>query len=167
MVNNEPLRSEIFCCEECDYKSSERGDLKMHKKNNHIEEPIPAVYAEVTRTTQKTFIKPPTPVLEKRRKNKSKYLEKPKILLVADSVGRNIDYRQVEKASNVRIRTRKAYSSVSNRSARWPALNVTDVTKQEINNTAHEDNYDVLMLSAPTVDITNLDTAKVKASDNI
>ena len=65
------------------------------------------------------------------------------------------------------IRTRKAYSSVSNKSARWPALNVTDVTNQKLNNTAHEDNYEVLMLSAPTVDITNLDTAKVKASDNI
>ena len=97
---------------------------------------------------------------------KSKYLMKQKVLLVADSVGRNVELNKIEKSENIRIRTVKAYSSVRNKSAKWPELNVADVTKRELSATLHGDKYDMLLLSAPTVDITNLDTSKLKPSDN-
>ena len=109
----------------------------------------------------------PLPKASIQQRKKSKYLQKPKVLFIADSVGRNVEFRKVEKASNVRITTKKAYSSVKNKNARWPELNVTDVTRKEVNNVAHGDNYDVLVLSAPTVDITNLDTMNFKASENL
>ena len=101
------------------------------------------------------------------RKRKSKYLQKTKVLFIADSVGRNVEFSKLERTSNVRITTKKAYSSVKNKNAKWPELNVMDVTRKEVNNVAHGDDYDVVVLSAPTVDITNLDTVNVKASENI
>ena len=107
------------------------------------------------------------PEIKEPKKRKTKYLEKSKVLFIADSVGRNVDFRKLEKASNVRIRTRRAYSSVFNTTARWPEMNVTDVIKHEVNKVSNEDKYDVLVMSAPTVDITNLDTAQVKATDNV
>ena len=101
------------------------------------------------------------------KRNKSKYLQKTKVLYIADSVGRNVEFRKLERASNVRITTKKAFSSVKNVNARWPESNFTDVTRNELNNVAHGDDYNVVVLSAPTVDITNLDTVNVKASENI
>ena len=64
------------------------------------------------------------------RKRKSKYLQKTKVLFIADSVGRNVEFRKLERASNVRITTKKAYSSVQNKNAKWPELNVTDIKKR-------------------------------------
>ena len=107
------------------------------------------------------------PEIKEPKKRKTKYLEKSKVLFIADSVGRNVDFRKLEKASNVRIRTRRAYSSVFNTTTRWPEINVPDVIKHEVNKVTNEDKYDVLVMSAPTVDITNLDTAQVKATDNV
>ena len=100
------------------------------------------------------------------KRRDTKFLQKPKILFVADSVGRNVQFNRLERATNIRIKTAKAYSSFEHKSARWPKLNVTDVTKKELTKNQYNDEYDALVLSAPTVDVTNLDTAKLKPSDN-
>ena len=60
------------------------------------------------------------------------------------------------------IKTSKAYSSGFDKAAKWPEYNFTDVVKKELGNKA----YDCLVMSAPTVDITNLDTSKLSQSDN-
>ena len=98
---------------------------------------------------------------------KTVYMKKPKVLFVADSVGRNVNFNKLERATNTRIKSTKAYSSENHNAARWPEKNVTDVTKKELAKNVHNDGIDVLVLSAPTVDVTNLDTSKLRPSDNI
>ena len=65
------------------------------------------------------------------------------------------------------MKTAKAYSSVENANARWPKKNLTTVTKAALANTSHEDEFTHLVVAAPSVDITNLDTSKLKSTDNI
>ena len=45
------------------------------------------------------------------KKGNSKYLQKPKILYIGDSVGQNADVVFLERETQSRIRTKKAYSS--------------------------------------------------------
>ena len=108
----------------------------------------------------------PPPPKNANKRRKSKYQLKPKVLLVTDSLGRDIEYNKIERSENIRIRTVKAYSSVENKSARWPQLNVMDMVQQEVSNTPHGDGYDYLILSAPTVDITNVDTTNFSPSES-
>ena len=61
-----------------------------------------------------------------------------------------------------RIKTVPAYSSVYNSSARWPEHNFTDVVNNALENPGR-DNFDVLIMSAPTVDIS---TANLNPLDN-
>ena len=90
---------------------------------------------------------------------------KPKVLYVADSVGHTTSANQLEEFSNTRIRTARAYSSVFDKRARWPKQNFTDVVKNNLKNHGRQQ-YDVLVMSAPTVDISNLDTSKLQPTDN-
>ena len=48
--------------------------------------------------------------------------------------------------------------------ARWPGSNFTDVARHALQNPGR-DEVDVLVLAAPTVDISNLDTSKLKPTD--
>ena len=93
-------------------------------------------------------------------------MKKPKFLHVGDSFGPNIEFNKLEKAGKCRIRTVKAYSAVVNTNSKFPHKNVTDVTAAALNNTMNDDEYSGLVLSAPTVDITNLDTSKLSPGDN-
>ena len=72
----------------------------------------------------------------------------------------------MEKETKTRIKTRKAYSSARDNTARWPKKNVSDVAPEALVNTFEEDEFTHLVLAAPTVDITNLDTSKITTSDN-
>ena len=63
---------------------------------------------------------------------KTAYLQKPKILYIGDSVASNVHFASLEKATKGRIKTVKAYSSVSDSKARWPAKNVTDVASKAL-----------------------------------
>ena len=45
-------------------------------------------------------------------------------------------------------------------------MNATEVTTKELSKNLHGDEFDVVILSAPTVDITNLDTSNLNPSDN-
>ena len=73
----------------------------------------------------------------------------------------------MEKIANCRIRTQKAYGSIFDVNARWPQKNITDVTNEALNNTRVDDPFSTLILSAPTDDISNLDTSKLEKNDNI
>ena len=89
-------------------------------------------------------------------RKKSTYLRKPKTLYVADSVGSSLSLREIEKHQNLRIKSERAYTSVFSKKARWPKQNYTDVVKSRLQNPGREQ-FEVLVISAPTADITNLD----------
>ena len=99
-------------------------------------------------------------------KRESKYLSKPRILYVGDSVAQNIDPRIIEKNTGSRLTTAKAYSSIEDNRSRWPRKNVQEVTNKHLDGVSKEDKFAHLILGAPTVDITNLNTSGVKPEDN-
>ena len=96
---------------------------------------------------------------------KSRFNSKPKILYVADSVGHTASLRKIETACNARVVSDWAYSSVPDPCARWQELNFKDVVEQKLKNSGRE-NFDTLVMSAPTVDISNLDTSRLKSNDS-
>ena len=83
-------------------------------------------------------------------------------MLIGDSIAHNANFRDVEWFTNSTLKTSKAYSSVWDKDARFKHLNVTDVAKNELGK-AH---FDHLVLAAPTVDISNMDTSNVKPEDS-
>ena len=102
----------------------------------------------------------------KRRPSKvSSFNSKPKVLYAADSVGHSASAKILEEYSGSRIKTVRAYSSVYDEKARWPERNFTDVVKANLENPGREP-FDVVVMAAPTVDITNLDTSKLQQSDS-
>ena len=107
----------------------------------------------------------PRPAHYKRKK--SRFLQKPKVLYVGDSVAHNAYFANIEIETNSRIKTTKAYSSVRDGSARWPHKNITEVSQVALTNTHEEDDFSHLILGAPTVDISNLDTTKINPGQNI
>ena len=60
----------------------------------------------------------------------------------------------------------KTYSSVYTAKAKWPKRNMVDVTPAAVIDTREDDEYTHIVLNAPTVDITNLDTSKLTPTDN-
>ena len=96
-----------------------------------------------------------------RKKRKTKFLQKPKILYVGDSIAQNADIALIEKETQTRIRSKKAYSSIKDNGARWPNKNIKDVTQEALTDTFEEDKFTHLIIAAPTVDITNMDTSKL------
>ena len=83
--------------------------------------------------------------------------------MVGDSVAHNTNFRIVEKVTNSTIKTAKAYSSTWNERARFKHSNVTKVVKDEL----EKSNFDHLVIAAPTVDITNLNTKNANKEDSI
>ena len=120
----------------------------------------PPTKTKPVRATSSTTIKP-----ELKAKSKSVFLSKPKLLYITDSVGHTAAIRNVEIGQNCRVRTGRAYSSVHNLNARWPERNFRDVVNYALKHPGRE-NFDVLVMSAPTVDITNLNTSKLQTSEN-
>ena len=117
-----------------------------------------------TKTTPSEQV-PPKKIARGNPVTKSSFNSRPKILYAADSVGRTASLKNLENLTNSRIRTAHAYSSVHDFNAKWPEQNFTDVVNYALKNPGLE-NYDVLVLSAPTVDITNMDTSKLSPLDN-
>jgi hypothetical protein len=101
---------------------------------------------------------------ESQPKQKSIFMSKPKVLYVGDSVGHTASMQQVEEGNFCRMKTARAYSSVYNKEARWPKYNFTDIVKYALDNPGRE-KFDMLVMSAPTVDITNIDTSNVAQKD--
>ena len=102
-----------------------------------------------------------------RKMRGSAFLRKSKVLFIGDSVGHNTEFGELEWATKCRMRTVKAYSSAKNGTARWPSKNFADVTPPALWDTREDDPYTHLVLSAPTVDISNLDTSKLTDNDNL
>ena len=71
----------------------------------------------------------------------------------------------LEMFQGCRIKTARAYSSKFDNKAKWPKHNFSDVVKNALKNPGRE-KVDVLVMSAPTVDITNFDTSKLQPSDD-
>ena len=101
------------------------------------------------------------------KKKKSSYLQKPKVLVIGDSVTHSANFAHIERQTNTRIKSTKAYSTVKDERARYPIKNFTDVTPAELYNTHEEDEFSHLILGAPSVDISNLDTKSLKPTDSI
>ena len=94
---------------------------------------------------------------------KQTYFEsKPPVLFVGDSVGHNTNFRTLEIVTNTTIKTARAYSSSKDIIAKFPEKNMMDVTEKEL----EKREFDHLVLTAPTVDITNIDTSKFKPNDD-
>ena len=70
--------------------------------------------------------------------------------------------RKVEIGTRSTIKTAKAYSSIYDDAAKYKHKNILDVTKKEL----EEASFNHLVMAAPTVDISNLNTKNVRAKDN-
>ena len=97
------------------------------------------------------------------RQKKTEYQRKQRLLLVGDSLAHNTNFNKLEVVTNTTIKSAKAYSSVFDNSARFKHQNVTDVAKKELAKAP----FKHLVLAAPTVDISNLNTDNVRAKDNV
>ena len=100
---------------------------------------------------------------QRRNKKKNEYQRRSRVLLVGDSIAHNSQVRKIEVVTDTTIKTAKAYSSVFDQSARFKHQNINDVTKKELRDAP----FDHVVLAAPTVDISNLNTENVKATDNV
>ena len=69
----------------------------------------------------------------------------------------------LEVVTNTTIKTAKAYSSAWDNHARFKEQNIMDVTITELKKSS----FNQLVIGAPTVDISNLNTEKVRANDNV
>ena len=150
MVNadvKEPTRSEIFCCEDCDYKSSERSQLKRHKNEVHIQEPTPSVspsYADVAKNTRKTVIQP----------NKTPFIpRKKKVLWVGDSHSNNLDKEVFETYTESEIDMVTAYTVDADEDAKYKDKNLMAIVPKEL----EKKKVDVLVLQSGCNEISNLD----------
>ena len=70
-------------------------------------------------------------------------------------------FREVEKITNTTIKT-AGFSSTWEDNSRFRNHNLTNVSKQELK----KKHYDHLVISAPTVDISNLKTDNLKPNDD-
>ena len=113
----------------------------------------PRVPAAPRPTSQTT----PTSSSTKYRSSNTQFMQQPKVLYVGDSVGHTANLRIVEKSLKLRIKSAKAYSSTKDDAAKWPTKNFNDVVSHNLKNPGNEE-FNILVMSAPTVDITNIDT---------
>ena len=146
---------------------------KQKKKSSILKKPEPTSIPSSKATPAKSPCEPKPkstpapskPSIEPSMKPKSLFLSKPKVLYVGDSVGHTANMKILEKDNNCRLRTARAYSSVYDDAARWPEYNFTDIVNYNLGNPGREE-YEMLVMSAPTVDITNLDTTGLAPSGN-
>ena len=80
------------------------------------------------------------------------------ILYVGDSLGHGANLKYLETSIKCRIESVRAYSSVMDENARWPSKNFTDVVTQYLRG---REPFNIVVMSAPTVDITNLNTKRL------
>ena len=107
----------------------------------------------------------PRPGRPSQSRKSTKFLRKFKTLYVTDSVGSSVSLREIELEQGCRIKTARAYTSVHNSMAKWPKLNFTDVVNDSLKNPGRED-IEVLVMSAPTVDVTNQNTHIEQTASN-
>ena len=86
--------------------------------------------------------------------------KKLKVLYTYDEVGHAANVKELEKLTNCRIDTAAAINSIYDRREKLPHKNFTDVVTKVLEKPVN-DKYDVVITSAPTADISKLDTRKV------
>ena len=65
-------------------------------------------------------------------KRRNQYLSKPRVLYVGDSIAHNVNLKHIESKTSFRMTKKKAYNSIYDDRARWPAQNIYDVTKNAL-----------------------------------
>ena len=70
-------------------------------------------------------------------------------MYVGDSIAHNVNFPHIENKTSTRIRTKKAYSVVFDKDAKYPQKNVEDVTRAALEDTPSEDKYRQLVIGAP------------------
>ena len=191
IAKQETFKAELSQILKSLFENQEKLDKKLSLVLKCIGNPMVAqpTHTETTKTdTPQPSSPPPQPTLQslvlspsssptsspttsakqhQRRRKKTKYLQKSKILYVGDSVAQNANVPFLEKESNTRIRTKKAYSAVNDKAARFPNESFADVVPAALAETHHDDQYSHLVLAAPTIDVTNIDASEVSIDDNI
>ena len=81
-----------------------------------------------------------------------------RILYVGDSIGHGANLKYLATSTKCQIEAVRAYSSVMDKNARWPSKNFTDVVTQYLRG---RKSFNVVVMSAPTVDISNLNTERL------
>ena len=79
-------------------------------------------------------------------------------------MGHTASFRKLEVFQNCRIKSERAYSSVYDNNARWPDYNFSAVVEHSLRNPGR-DSADILLMSAPTVDISNMNTSQLQPGD--
>ena len=75
--------------------------------------------------------------------------------------------RKVEIETKSRVKTIKAYTAVEDLKARFPSKKFTDVTQAALKDTREDDKFTELVLAAPSVDISNMNTENLTRNENI
>ena len=83
------------------------------------------------------------------------------ILYVGDSVGHTANLKFIESSMRCQLESLRAYSSVMDQNARWPSKNFNDVVTNHLRG---QKEFNVVVMSAPTVDISNLNLEKLSRS---
>ena len=86
---------------------------------------------------------------------------------MGDSIAHNVNMKHLESKTSSMIIKKKSYSSIHDERARWPSKNMKNVTENALNASLVEDRYDYVVLLAPTIDITNMNTSCTKPSKNL
>ena len=149
--------------------SNIEGTNKSPSKDEEIRAQHPASWEpSLAPPNPPKSIGPPAPPRAAQfKRKKSPFMEKPKVLYIGDSIAHNANFARLEKVTKSRIRTVKAYSSVEDIKARFAHKNFSDITPSVLIDTFEEDAYTHLVLAAPSVDISNMNTARLTAKDNI
>ena len=150
-VNNKDVNSAITRLHNVIETNQSKNSNKSEQPQQKEALPTPAPPPQ-TANVKKPAAKP----------HNTEYQRRMKVLYVADSIGGKVEFPEVEAQVQCTIKTAKAYSSVHDRAAIWPKQNFSDIVRQELGNKE----YDSLVMSSPTVDITNLDSSKLKHSDD-
>ena len=156
-INKPPIsndNAEIVACLQCDFVTRHKDELKKHIQVTHkiVKVNIAKEDHIMIACDQCNF---------KCRLN----IQLKKHLKTSHEVRYKYNCKECAFTANLVADFWKQYSSVHDINAKWPEQNFTDVVNYALKNPGLE-NYDVLVLSAPTVDITNMDTSKLSPLDN-
>ena len=87
---------------------------------------------------------------------KARHNAKDKLLWIGDSINSNIDFSQVETATNMQVKAVNAYDVTADTiGSKYPNKNFLSVVEEEL----EKDEYDILVMGGGIVEITNLDTS--------
>ena len=75
-----------------------------------------------------------------------------KVSYNGDSIAHKCDFEKVSRVTGTKIVPKKAYASVKDDKSLFPDKNFRDVVSNQLN----KEHFDILMVHAPSVDITNL-----------